>query len=100
MPVLSDDDRLAVEDLVLRYAGTPSRRFPALRESGEVPLELLKRGALDHPTGRIRWRCLDLLDHLGDETVNDVFEQALLDPLPRVRRHAAHALECTKCRPT
>lgn len=97
--VLTAEERQEVEEVVLRYIATRSRDFPKLRASGEVPLDLLARGALEHPVGKYRWRCIDLLDHLGDASADAIFRTALNDPLPRVRRHAQHALDCMKCRP-
>ena len=91
--------RQRTERHVLRFAATPSRQFPTLRASGQVDLSLLRLGARSHPNPKIRWQCLTLLDHLdGDESV-PVFLDALLgDPVPRVRRHALHALSCDRCK--
>jgi len=91
--------RQRTERHVLRFAATPSRQFPTLRASGQVDLSLLRLGARSHPNPKIRWQCLTLLDHLdGDESV-PVFIDALLgDPVPRVRRHALHALSCDRCK--
>ena len=83
------------------HIGTHSRDFAALRDSGHVPLDLVGRGALEHDNPRIRRCCLVLLDHLGDERQIPVFAAALeSDPVPRNRRHALHALTCTKCKAT
>jgi HEAT repeats len=88
-----------VERLVLRYVATPSRQFPALRASGEVDVSLLRLGARSHPSPKIRWQCPTLLDHLdGDDSVPVFIEALLGDPVPRVRRHALHALSCDLCK--
>ena len=97
--MLSESERLEVEQLVRSHIATPSREFPALRDSGLVPLELLSRGAIEHGSSRIRRCCLILLDHLGDVRHVEVFASALRsDPVPRNRRHALHALTCQKCK--
>jgi hypothetical protein len=97
--VVDDGLRQRIERHVLRFVATPSRQFPALRASGQVDLSLLRLGAQSHPNPKVRWQCLTLLDHLdGDESV-PVFVGALLgDPVPRVRRHALHALSCDRCK--
>jgi HEAT repeat protein len=84
---------------VLRFVATPSREFDALRLSGQVDAALLLLGARSHPNPRIRWQCLTVLDHVdGDESV-PVFVEALVgDEVPRVRRHALHALSCDRCK--
>jgi hypothetical protein len=97
--MLSDPDRRRIEDLVRSHIATHSRDFAALRDSGQVPLDLVGRGALEHDNARIRRCCLILLDHLGDERHIPVFARALgADPVPRNRRHALHALTCQKCK--
>ena len=97
--MLSDPDRRRIEELVRSHIGTHSRDFAALRDSGQVPLDLVGRGALDHDNPKIRRCCLILLDHLGDERHIPVFAAALdADPVPRNRRHALHALTCQKCK--
>src|SRR5438045_7925027 len=97
--MLSELDRQRVEELVRSYIATPSRGFAALRASGRIPLDLVGRGALEHPNSKIRRSCLILLDHLGDERHAPVFAAALRnDPVPRNRRHALHALTCDKCK--
>jgi len=49
---------------------------------------------------KIRWWCLQLLDHLDDERAIDAIATCLDDPVPRVRRNAAHALGCFACKPS
>ena len=99
--MLSDAELVRVEAIAVRHIATRSRDFPALRASGVVPLDLLSRGALEHPNSRIRRFCLILLDHLGDDRHIDVFTHALrADPVPRNRRHALHALTCNRCKAT
>jgi hypothetical protein len=97
--MLTEVERDRVEELVRSHIATPSRDFPRLRDSGQVPLDLLSRAALEHGNSKIRRCCLILLDHLGDERHIDVFAVSLRsDPVPRNRRHALHALTCQKCK--
>jgi hypothetical protein len=91
--------RVRLEKHVQRFVATPSRQFPALRASGDVDLELVRLGARSHPNPKVRWQCLTLLDHLDDDDSVPVFVDALRnDPVPRVRRHALHALSCDRCK--
>jgi hypothetical protein len=97
--MLTETELERVDELVRRHIATPSRDFPRLRDSGEVPLDLLSRAALEHDSSRIRRCCLILLDHLGDDRHIDVFATSLRsDPVPRNRRHALHALTCQRCK--
>ena len=99
--MLTEAESVRVEQLVRSHIATPSREFPRLRDSGEVPLDLVGRGALQHQNSRIRRCCLILLDHLGDERHIEVFAAAVQsDAVPRNRRHALHALTCQKCKAT
>ncbi|MCU0512499.1 MAG: HEAT repeat domain-containing protein [Anaerolineae bacterium] len=55
---------------------------------------------LQHPHSKVRWWCVQLLDHLADESaVPALLAVARTDPTPRNRRHALHALACPKCKP-
>jgi HEAT repeat protein len=50
----------------------------------------------------IRWWCIQLLDHVPDRraiTAITAIAGMLDDPVPRVRRNAAHALGCVACKP-
>lgn len=91
--------REQVEDIVARYGATHARAFPELRASGAVDLGLVRLGARKHPNPSIRWKCLTLLDHLdGDDSVPVFLDALAHDPVPRVRRHALHALACERCK--
>jgi hypothetical protein len=88
-----------IEQHVLRFVATPSRQFAELRASAQVDLALLRLGARHHPNAKVRWQCLTLLDHLdGDESVSVFLDAMRQDPVPRVRRHALHALTCERCK--
>jgi hypothetical protein len=54
---------------------------------------------LSDPNPRIRWWCVQVLDHVGDERSTTAIAHALDDPVARVRRNAAHALGCRACKP-
>jgi HEAT repeat protein len=61
--------------------------------------DALIAGSAD-PWAPVRFACLQLLDHLPDPAVLPAICRALDDPVPRVRRLAAHALGCGTCKPT
>ena len=72
------------------------------REARGKALHLDKIDALiwgmRHPNAAVRRCCLELLDaHPCDRAVPTVVA-ALSDPVPRVRWHAVHALECDACK--
>ena len=71
----------------LRRAQITDRAFDALVEG------------LGDPNPRIRWWCIQLLDHVPDPRAATAVAGALHDPVPRVRRNAAHALGCVACKP-
>ena len=72
---------------VLRDAKLTDAAFAALVEG------------LSDPHPRVRWWCISLLDHAPDVRAIAAIEPLLDDPVPRVRRNAAHALGCLTCKP-
>jgi HEAT repeat protein len=54
---------------------------------------------LGHPNAKVRWWCLQLMDHLADESYLEPILSKLSDPVAKVRRHAIHALSCGVCKP-
>lgn len=54
---------------------------------------------LEHPNAKVRWWCLQLMDHLADESYLEPMLSKLGDPVAKVRRHAIHALTCGVCKP-
>jgi HEAT repeat protein len=56
-------------------------------------------GGLDHPNAKVRWWCLQLMDHLADESYLEPILSKLTDPVAKVRRHVIHALTCGACKP-
>jgi HEAT repeats len=70
------------------------RRTPITEEA----LAALVRG-LNHPSPRVRWWCVQILDHATDPRAITAVSALLDDDVPRVRRVAAHALGCVACKP-
>ena len=65
----------------------------------EVAKQALIRG-LKHPNSKVRWWCIQLMDHIADESyVPSLMEAAFSDPTPKNRRHAIHAATCEICKP-
>lgn len=55
---------------------------------------------LKHPNSKVRWWCIQLMDHVANETyMRPLLEAAHTDPTPKNRRHAIHALTCEICKP-
>jgi HEAT repeat protein len=55
---------------------------------------------LKHSNSKIRWWCIQLMDHIADESyLRPLLDAAYNDPTPKNRRHAIHALACEKCKP-
>jgi HEAT repeat protein len=54
---------------------------------------------LSHRNPRVRWWCIQVLDHIPDVRAVSAIVSALDDPVARVRRNAAHALGCVACKP-
>ena len=55
---------------------------------------------LKHPNSKVRWWCIQLMDHVADESyLHPLLEAAYTDPTPKNRRHAIHALTCEICKP-
>ena len=54
---------------------------------------------LGHRNAKVRWWCLQLMDHLADESYLEPILSMLSDPVAKVRRHAVHALGCAVCKP-
>src|SRR5215831_5668316 len=55
---------------------------------------------LKHPNSKVRWWCIQYMDHVADESyLQPLLEAARTDPTPKNRRHAIHALTCEICKP-
>jgi HEAT repeat protein len=84
----------AIRALVGGVTATELRRV----QLSDAAVDALTEG-VDDPNPRIRWWCVQLLDHVPDRRAVDAIARALNDPVPRVRRNAAHALGCAACKP-
>ena len=68
------------------------------KKVSEQKLEALIWGLSHDKPVVVRWQCLQLLDaHPDHRAVPDIL-RLLNDPVPRVRWHAMHALECDACK--
>ncbi len=83
----------AIGALVGVLTATELRR---VRLSDKVRAALIL--GLGHANPKVRWWCLQLMDHVGDEPCFEHILRALDDPVPRVRAMALHALECERCK--
>jgi HEAT repeats len=55
---------------------------------------------LKHPNSKVRWWCIQLMDHIADERyLLPLLDAAQTDPTPKNRRHAIHAMTCEVCKP-
>ena len=84
----------AILDLVGAINANDLRR---VQVSPEAKAALIS--GLDHPNAKVRWWCLQLMDHLADESYLEPILSRLSDPVAKVRRHAIHALSCGACKP-
>ena len=105
------DSEVSDRDLVQQLA-EPMERLDAMRSlvGGVTATELrhvqltpsafqaLTDGTADS-NPQVRWWAIQLLDHVPDDRTIGCFLRALDDPVPRVRRNAAHALGCRTCKP-
>lgn len=64
----------------------------------EEVFQALVRGTR-HANPVVRWWSVELLDHCPDERAYEAVVPLFNDPVPRVRRQAAHAVGCLTCKP-
>jgi HEAT repeat protein len=71
-----------------------------LRETQLTPaaFEAVVEGLADE-NPRVRWWCVQVLDHVPDPRAVEAIASLLDDPVARVRRIAAHAFGCVACKP-
>jgi HEAT repeat protein len=98
-------------DLVAAFADKSRRNAAIVALVGAIDANELRRvrvsdeakaaliAGLDHPNAKVRWWCLQLMDHLADESYRGPILRKLSDPVAKVRRHAIHALTCAPCKP-
>jgi hypothetical protein len=79
----------ALRALTGGITATHMRRTPITEEA----LAAAVRG-LNHPSPRVRWWCVQVIDHATDSRAVTAISALLEDDVPRVRRAAAHALGC------
>jgi HEAT repeat protein len=103
---------VTTEQELVQLFGLRGRELDALRElAGGVTATHL-RGATLSDDGlaalvdglsdrkpRVRWWCIQVLDHVSDVRSVSAIVSVLDDPVARVRRNAAHALGCVACKP-
>jgi HEAT repeat protein len=77
--------------------GVTMTHLRAVRPTKKV-FEALIEGLRD-PNPRVRWWCVQILDHSPDPQAIAAIAPMLDDPVPRVRQNAAHALGCLTCKP-
>lgn len=73
------------------------------RDLAKVVLDAEPKNALieglTHENAKVRWWCLQLMDHVADESFIPYIIPLLHDPVGKVRKHAVHALTCDICKP-
>ncbi|MBI1259218.1 MAG: hypothetical protein GC204_17260 [Chloroflexi bacterium] len=81
--------------LVGGITATELRRVKVSAEAKQALIDGLK-----HPNSKVRWWCIQLMDHIADESyVLPLLDAAQTDPTPKNRRHALHAITCEICKP-
>jgi HEAT repeat protein len=90
----SDQRIAAITELVGAINANDLRR---VRVAPDAKAALI--AGLEHPNAKVRWWCLQLMDHLADESYLEPILSKLSDPVAKVRRHAIHALSCGACKP-
>jgi len=84
----------AILDLVGAFNANDLRRVQVKPEAKAALIS-----GLDHPNAKVRWWCLQLMDHLADDSYLEPILSKFSDPEAKVRRHAIHALSCGDCKP-
>lgn len=88
---------LRSEAIVALVGVINARALRAARVPPEAKAALV--AGLEHPNAKVRWWCLQLMDHLADESYLEPVLSRLSDPVAKVRRHAIHASSCGACKP-
>jgi HEAT repeat protein len=85
----------AIVALVGGITSTELRRVKVSPEAKQALIDGLK-----HSNSKVRWWCIQLMDHIADESyVLPLLDAAQTDPTPGNRRHAIHAMTCEVCKP-
>lgn len=84
--------------IVALVGGITATELRTVKVSAEAKQALI--AGLKHPNSKVRWWCIQLMDHIADESyVPLLIEAAYTDPTPKNRRHAIHATTCEVCKP-
>jgi HEAT repeat protein len=84
--------------IVALIGGLTAGELRRVNVSAEAKAALI--AGLKHPNSKVRWWCVQLMDHIADESyLEPLLEVAYTDPTPKNRRHAIHALACPVCKP-
>lgn len=105
-------DELSPSQLVDLFADKTQRNVAVVALVGGLTATELRRvkvsdaarqaliAGLKHPNSKVRWWCIQLMDHIADESyAQPLLDAAQTDPTPKNRRHAIHALVCEVCKP-
>lgn len=100
--MLTESERHSVLDAIHFYGWLPRHEVDRVRDQAdrELPYDLIARAAVEDGDPSVRWQSVLLLDHYDDDRHVEAILRAARDPVPRVRRHAVHALGCTACKRT
>ena len=82
--------------IIALVGGLTATQLKQVRLS-EAAFQALTAG-LQHSNPKVRWWRLQLFDHIGDARCVPYILPLLNDPIPRVAKHARHALECEICK--
>ena len=83
----------AVIDLIGAINGNDLRNVNLSNEAKNALIQGLK-----HPNAKIRWWCLQYMDHLADESFIPHIIPLTKDSVGKVRKHAVHVLICDICK--
>ncbi len=84
--------------IVALMGGITATELRRVKVTDEAKKALI--AGLKHPNSKVRWWCIQLMDHIADESyVPPLMDSAHTDPTPRNRRHAIHAATCEVCKP-
>ena len=91
------DKRVRNAAIVQLLGALNARDLARVTVHPEVKVALMN--GLQHHNAKVRWWCLQLMDHLADESFIPAILPLLNDPVAKVRQHAVHALICDICKP-
>lgn len=84
--------------IVALVGGITATELRTVKVSEEAKQALVT--GLKHPNSKVRWWCIQLMDHIADASyVPPLLKAAQTDPTPKNRRHAIHAIVCEVCKP-